>query len=270
MDRRASLVLALGLATGVLGCGPNGGLPLASSDPKAVAAPTTAEVPLTPLSAKPHASTYRAAGSLAEKSAEDPNRGPADRENLFEEARKNYQQAIATDPNYLPAYQALARLYLKEGDQERAVATYQKAIKAHPKAAPLWYELGMCYSRQKQWEPALTNLRQAVKLDPENRPYVNTLGYCLARAGLYDESLACFRKIVGPAQAHYNLARMLHHLGRDDLSRQHLQMALQADPRLVPARQLLTQLDGQASGVVPAAAVEVEPNADEPAANPGQ
>jgi tetratricopeptide (TPR) repeat protein len=257
MDGRASVVLALGLLTGVLGCNPQGPLPLVSStaEPPKPVAPATDLPPADGRPKKAHASTFVAAGELAEKGSQDAARTPADRANMLEQARKAYLQAIATDPNYLPAHTALANLYLTQGDQERCFAAYQKVLKAHPKEASLWYGLGMCYSRLKRWDEAVANLRKAHELDPDNRPYANTLGYCLARAGRYEESLGCFRELVGEAQAQYNLARMLHHLKRDDLSRQHLQLALRAEPQLAPARQLLAQLNGAApaaSGVVPA------------------
>jgi Flp pilus assembly protein TadD len=257
MDGRASVVLALALAAGVVGCNPQGPLPLVSStaEPPKPVAPSTDLPPSDGKPKKAHASTFVAAGDLAEKGSIDPARTPADRANMLEQARKAYQQAIATDPNYLPAHVALAKLYLDQGDQERCFATYQKVLKAHPKEASLWFGLGMCYSRLKRWDEAVTNLRKAHELDPENRPYADTLGYCLARAGRYEESLACFREMVGEAQAQYNLARMLHHINRDDLSRQHLALALRAEPQLAPARELLAQLNGVApggSGVVPA------------------
>jgi tetratricopeptide (TPR) repeat protein len=275
MNGRASLVLALGLLTGVVGCTPPGLLPLASPGPDPKAAPTPKAAPPPAAAAaqpptdgppkKPHAATFVAAGQLAEKSAQDPARTAADRATLMEEARKAYQKAIATDPNYLPAHAALADLYLTQGDEERCFATYQKALKAHPNEAPLWFGLGMCYSRLKRWDEAVAKLRKAHELDPDNRPYANTLGYCLARAGRYEENLACFRGVVGESRAQYNLARMLHHMNRDDLARQHLQLALRADPHLAPARTLLAQLKGgqPASGVVQASGVADDQDGDE-------
>jgi Tfp pilus assembly protein PilF len=268
MDRRISLVLVLGLACGLLGCAPHSSLPLVSTETKSAPPPPPVTPPEpTPVSdgkpKKPHASTYVAAGSLAEKTAEDPKRTPANREEMLEQARKAYQLAITTDPDYVPAHQALARLYIKMRDEEHAVATLRKVLQAHPKEAPLWFDLGMCYSRQKQWESAIDCLRKAVEIDPESRPYVNTLGFCLARAGKLDESVACFRKVMGPAEAHYNLARMLHHLGQDEQCKQHLQLALQVDPQLEAARQLLSQLDGKGTGVVQTSAAEPDDDQEE-------
>jgi hypothetical protein len=67
----------------------------------------------------------------------------------------------------------------------------------------------------------------------------------LARAGHADEALAVFRKSVGEARAHYNLARMLHHMNQDAEARLHLEVAIHVEPNFQPAVRLLTQLDGR-------------------------
>jgi tetratricopeptide (TPR) repeat protein len=191
----------------------------------------------------PKPPTLVALGQFREEQAGDASRSPREQELLRDEARKAYQHAIQGDPDYLPAHQALGRLYVGQKDYERAEGVYRKALEGHPRHAPFWYELGMCRCRQKQWDSAVECLRKAVELEPESRLYVNTLGYCLARAGRYEESLACFQQVTTPAQAHYNLARMLLHLEEVQLARQHLASAVQADADLAGARELLAQLD---------------------------
>jgi tetratricopeptide (TPR) repeat protein len=193
----------------------------------------------------PKPATLVALGQFREQQAGDPSRSPREQELMRDEARKAYQHALLGDPNYLPAHQALARLYVSAKDYERAEAVYRKALEGHPDHAPFWYELGMCQCRQKQWDSALECLRKAVALEPESRLYVNALGYCLARVGHYDESLECFQKVTTPAQAHYNLGRMLLHLGEVELARQHLSAATEVDPDLAGARELLAQLDSK-------------------------
>ncbi len=182
-------------------------------------------------------------GAWHEHEALAPGRSPLQQEQMRDQARKLYQQALGIDPKYLPASLALAHLYASMGQPERAISTYRKALETHQQAAILWYELGMCYARQKEFEPALAHLRKAFELDPEERQFGNGLGFCLAFAGEYEESLIAFRKVVGEARAHYQLAQMLHRQNRDDLSRHHLQLALRADPRLTEAQQLLGELD---------------------------
>src|SRR5262249_9716565 len=139
----------------------------------------------------------------------------------------------------------LARLYYDMNDHDRAVAAYQRALKQDPKNVVLLYELGMVHARAKEWNPALAHLKAAYEIDPNNKEGATTLGHCLARCGHVDEALEVFRRTVGEGRAHYNLARMLHHMNQDELCRQHLGLALQADPQLVDARDMLVSLNAR-------------------------
>jgi Flp pilus assembly protein TadD len=198
----------------------------------------------------PKASTCVALADWYAREAQAPERPQAQVDYLRDVARKQYQQALSIDPNHLPAYQALGRLYVAMGDQAHAVATLRKGIEMGPKNAPLWYDLGTCYLRQRDWEPALQCLNRAVDFDPENREYVNMLGHTLSRTGHYPESVAIFSRIYGEAKAYYNVARMLQHLNNPELSKQYLRVAVQKDPTLEVAQQLLTQLEGGADANV--------------------
>ena len=277
MDCRRPWVLALGLAAGGFGCVHWPGLPLKRpAEPVTVKAGKESELP----KRQPLAATCLAYGNFSVQSAADPKRSPPERERLHDQARKAYQQALKIEPTNLQALTALARLYTVMGDQGHAVATYQQAIQTHPKDPSLRYELGMCHARRRQWEPALASLREAVALDPESRSYAHALGFCLARAGCYDESFRTFARLEGEANAHYELARMLHHMNQDALSKQHLGLALSANPELGPARQLLAALEGRSPAsdkIVPVGGTETagkevapcgESSLDEPAPLP--
>jgi hypothetical protein len=97
----------------------------------------------------------------------------------------------------------------------------------------------------------------ATQLDPENTMYNTMLGFGLARSGRYDECLALFTRTQGEAKAHYNLARMLKHVNRVAESKHHLRLALQADPELEPAHELLAAIESGKD--VPAAAPKGAP-----------
>lgn len=256
MDCRASLVLGLGLLAGCVGCAHEIHTAVATTDLKA-----DVRVNKEPEEAprQPQAATCIAFGTFAEKSAGEETCTPAARDRLRDQARKAYQQAMRIDPNNLQAQVALARLYATMGDPARAVATYRKALEGHPKEGSLWQELGMCYARTKEWEPAIESLQRAVSIDPEERSYTRALGYCLARAGRYDESFTAFARVEGEATAHYNVARMLHHMEQESLARQHLQMALAVNANLEPARELLAELTSQKASTVPVSLKTPEP-----------
>jgi tetratricopeptide (TPR) repeat protein len=259
MDCRRTLALAL--VVGTAGCTVSKTLPTtASGEQVAVEVRKERDLP----KRKPQASTCVAFGAISEQTAADPKRPPVERDQMRERARKAYQQALDIDPKNRSALTGLARLYDEQGDHERAVDTFRKAAKAHPKEASAWFDLGMCHARHKEWEPALENLRKAVEGEPGNRQYSNAYGFCLARAGRYEESLAAFRKVGGDAEAHYNLARMLHHVKEEELSKQHVQLALHLSPGMTPAQELLAELEGRVpaaaqmalEGQVPAATVD--------------
>jgi len=189
--------------------------------------------------------TLVAYANLKEQSAADPEVSQVDRERMREAARQAYLRALEIDPKFVPAHVGLANWFDTAGNHAKAVATYQQVVKLAPKDKVAWYQFGMCSARHKDWDPAIENLRKANELDPDDRQVAKTLGLCLARAGRYDESLACLEKVVGKAEAHCTVARMLHHLQQDDASRHELQLALASNPNLAEARELLDELEGR-------------------------
>jgi tetratricopeptide (TPR) repeat protein len=188
--------------------------------------------------------TLVAYATLKERSAMDAEQSQADREGLREAARQAYLRALEMDSKYIPAHIGLANWYDANGNHAKALATYQQAAKLAPKDKGLLFQLGMCHARHKDWEPAIDNLRKAHELDPDNRQCAKTLGLCLARAGRYDESLATLEKVEGKAEAQCTVARMLHHMNQDEASRQQAELALQSNPNLAQAHELLEELEG--------------------------
>jgi len=192
---------------------------------------------------EPHAATCVAFGDLHAQVAEDPHRPPMEQDQIRQQACKDYQQALKIDATCAAAYLGLGRLYQQTGDYDRALATYQKGLTQLPKAAPLWYDLAVCQARHKEWEPALTNLKMAADLEPDNVTYGKMRGFCLAQVGRYDDSFDCFKKVTSEAQAHYDVARALHHAQEDDACRRHLMAALALQPNMEQAKHLLADLD---------------------------
>ena len=238
MDCRTSLFFALGLVGGAVGCVPQNSMQTVPPSP-----PVAEKAKETPPHAPKHAETCVTLGNFFAAEGSSAPRGSAKQEHLYDQARREYLQALDIDANCLLAYRALGRLYTTLGDHERAVATYQKALQKHPKEAVLWCDLGMCLARHKDWDHALDSLRRAADLEPENRQYQNMLGYCLAWAGHTDEALNVFRTNGGDGLAHYNLARVLLDTHHEAEARQHLQAAVQASPPCEAAQRLLAQLD---------------------------
>jgi tetratricopeptide (TPR) repeat protein len=163
---------------------------------------------------------------------------------LRDEARELYQEAIKIDAKHLPGYLGLARVYTRLNDYDRAIEIFSKATKQFPKNGQVWHDLAMCHNSRKDWDKGIECLTNALELDPENRQHAQTLGLTLARAGRLEDSLAVLSKGYGEAHAHFTVARMLHHMNQLDSCKEQLRLALQADPDLRPAREMLTALEG--------------------------
>ncbi len=271
MEGRRNLFLALGLLSAMAGCTSLG--PTQTTEVRREIVATREEDPPAASSGQPAKRLgpvgLVGAGEYFVRAAAEQEKTPALQQQLYDKARKAFQQAISTDPRYSPAYQALANLYLILEDTDHAIETYQKAVELAPNQPQLWYEFGMCYCRKKDFTRGVPCLSKACDLDPENRQYANVLGYTLARIGKYDESLACFCRVHSRAKAHYNLARMLLHVKQTELAKQHLQKALQEDPNLESAQVLLTKLTTGGSGEVqPASFQEGAPEPETPAPHP--
>lgn len=185
-----------------------------------------------------------ASAALHEAEARRLERNPETQYKVRDQARKLYQEAIKQDPSSVEAHRGLARVYTELGDYARAQETIKKAQAKFPKESCFWFEQGQMHNRKKEFAEAVRSFNKALEIDPENRMYMTTLGLTLARNGNSDQAVTVLARSMGSASAHYNVARMLLHLQRPGEAAQHLRVAVNANPNLEPARNLLTQLEG--------------------------
>ena len=154
-----------------------------------------------------------------------------------------YEKALESEPNNLKAMLGIARLYDRQEDFSSATAMYLRALEAHPNHAIVLNDLGLCYARQRNLDSSVEALRGAVEADPESQLYRNNLATVLIERGQYDEALEHFAAAHGPAGAHFNLGYLLAQKGEQELAAFNLQRALEHDPNLEAAQQLLAQLN---------------------------
>jgi DNA-binding winged helix-turn-helix (wHTH) protein/tetratricopeptide (TPR) repeat protein len=89
----------------------------------------------------------------------------------YDKALQEYQKAIEADPTLYPAYNNLARLYIKRlKDQGAALELLQRAFNLNPQEPSVQYSLykndGWANLELQLWGQAETNLRRAMALDP--------------------------------------------------------------------------------------------------------
>ncbi|MGC9199061.1 MAG: tetratricopeptide repeat protein [Acidobacteriaceae bacterium] len=126
-----------------------------------------------------------------------------------------YQQAIATDRRFAPAYNNLGTIYFQQKQDRKARRLYRKSIRLDARQAAFWGNLGMLSLAQKQYSDAVEAFQHAFKLDPdifeeielngvqENEPsqvlarlYLS-FAEIYARAGMKAEAMLYLRKAFG-------------------------------------------------------------------------
>jgi tetratricopeptide (TPR) repeat protein len=117
----------------------------------------------------------------------------------FEEARKDYQQAIANEPRLLAPYQRLSWLWLRDSKwQELADQTIQW-LKLDPANSPEAYYLNSVANLQLQhFDVAEQQVREAIKLDAAGKnPRAHyVLGLALAQEHKYADSADSLRTFL--------------------------------------------------------------------------
>ena len=99
-------------------------------------------------------------------------------------ARASYERALALDPDLVPAFVNLGRLWHLSGDARRAATLYREALRRAPFDPIVHYDLAIALEDTSEVASALAHYRRALSLDPD----------------------------LGPA--HYNLARLCECMGR--------------------------------------------------------
>ena len=194
--------------------------PVENDDPTSLTSPTGKVGP----------EVYVAAGRMLESQGK------------FPEAKEKYEQALKAAPKDVTALVSLARLHDRQNRPAEAVELYQRALKTSSKNSLVLNDLGLCYAKQKQFARAAESLREAVALQPTSAKYRNNLAAVLVEMGRADEALEHLAAVNPPAVAQYNLGYLLVQQGQKDLAAKYFKEAVNLDPNLGQARDMLAQI----------------------------
>jgi TolB-like protein/DNA-binding winged helix-turn-helix (wHTH) protein/Tfp pilus assembly protein PilF len=165
-------------------------------------------------------------------------------------AEEYFQQAIARDPSYAPAYAGLASVYAmlptygaasfqgsfaKSAAQARAAA--QRALALDESLAEAHATLGLvALSISSEWKQSEPEFRRAIELDANNASSHHWLAYYLLFAGRQDEALAeiSLARQLDPLSAvmHADEGHFLLAARHFNEARSRLQLAIELEPEL--------------------------------------
>ena len=177
----------------------------------------------------------------------------------FAKALDNYTKALEAEPQNEAALLSTARLYARQGKHQEAAEFFDKAVAVKPQAAT-YNELALSLKGQGKAEEAKSAIRQAISLEPSNSRYRNNLAGMLVTQGRSDEAVKELKQVFPEAVANYNVAYLHFRNQNVAAAQQHLQAALQVDPNLAEARELLKQISNSGATKTALAAYETASN----------
>ncbi len=155
------------------------------------------------------------------------------------EAFDHFQQASAIMPAAPEPWRAMARHYVRQGEEAQALATLEAGRQAlsvleSPEAAPLLSDLAERYETAGRVTEAILALREACAANPKSPAEHRRLGALLRRQGAHTEAVDWLRRALQlrPADgaAHFELACALEKLGQTDAAWSAYQQATLARP----------------------------------------
>jgi choline-sulfatase len=136
------------------------------------------------------------------------------------EARREYDELVAADPDNAVFVGQDAEACRRAGDLERAVSLYRRAVELAPEDRDARYNLAMTLEDAGRREEAFAALQRAITLDPSHPETHNTLGIALSQQGRLEEARGQFvqaaRLDPHNAVAFNNLGNVLRDLKRFD------------------------------------------------------
>lgn len=88
----------------------------------------------------------------------------------YEEAIMALERAVALDPGYADAYNALGVIYYQQKQYSKAAAQYISAVEANPKHIKARTNLALTYQKQQEYQKALDQLQLVLEQQPDYAP----------------------------------------------------------------------------------------------------
>lgn len=121
------------------------------------------------------------------------------------EAEQLYRRITLQYPDFLPAYNDLASLLMRQRRIPEAMKTLEAGLEIRANDPVLLNNAGMCWLIRKRYQNALDCFTKAAAVVPENTRYRSNMATALALMGRNDEALSLYRQILPEEQAQENI-----------------------------------------------------------------
>jgi serine/threonine-protein kinase len=110
------------------------------------------------------------------------------------EAVRDFERAVAAQPNSVEARFGLAEALERQGDASGAERAHRRAVELQPGWWGTHSHLGVFLLRQGRLEESLPSLSEAIRLSPDNTRAINNLAIAYQQLGRYEEAIAQYER----------------------------------------------------------------------------
>ncbi len=121
-------------------------------------------------------------------------------------AEREFQEAIARNPNYATAHQWYGEHLFLMGRYDEGLRELRRALEIDPLSLIINSDLAKCYYFARRFDEAIAQARRTLELDPQFIEPHYWLGHIFYQQGRYAEALAETEKVLGKDQRLFTLA----------------------------------------------------------------
>ena len=114
----------------------------------------------------------------------------------FSLAARLYKGELKKDPNNMDILRALADIYVKSGEDEKAIPYYENLLTFNAHDVMSMNSLGAIYRRLKQYEKSIDILTKALDEDEKTAVINYTLGFTYKDMGNLEDAIECFENVI--------------------------------------------------------------------------
>ena len=114
----------------------------------------------------------------------------------FPTAARLYKQLLKDDPSNVDYLKELGSIYVKNGEDAKAIPYYEQIITFYPHYIDAMTSLGAIYRRLKRYEESISILERAIDEGRQSADVNYNLGFTYREMGNYDDAIEAFSSVV--------------------------------------------------------------------------
>lgn len=114
----------------------------------------------------------------------------------FSTAARLYKQLLRDDPSNVDYLKELGLIYVKNGEDAKAIPYYEQIITFYPHYVEAMNSLGAIYRRLKRYEESIVILQKALDEDRQTGSVNYNLGFTYKEMGNYDDAIEAFEIVI--------------------------------------------------------------------------